>query len=308
MAAKSVDLIQRWCFFAPMLEWNDYKLLLALARAKTIRGAAALLAVNHGTVSRRLTYLAGVLQDDLFERTPQGYRPTVLGETLVDSALKMELASMEAERRSKALAQDLRGPVKISIPEVFGRYLLLNDLADLRNEFPEIELTIEVSYALANLDRSEADIAVRGTQAPPDHLVGRRLCQINVAHYCAVGYLEQTPEEDRNWIVRARDQSVRDWIARSPFPHVPIGMVVNDIGLRHALAAEGLGLALGACFICDQIPNMMRLPGSSPFKIEDLWVLTHPDLKKVPRISQIMSFLYDRLSRKFDLLEGVLSS
>ncbi|MCK0129254.1 LysR family transcriptional regulator [Erythrobacter sp. F6033] len=289
-----------------MMNWDDYRLVLAMARAGSIRGAASLLSVNHATVSRRLAQLGDAIGDPVFERVAGGYRPTLLGNELVAAAEKMELVSTEAERRSRALSSDLRGPVKLSIPEVIGRHLLLDDLNELVAEYPDIELTIDVSYDFADLNRSQADIVVRNTPSPPDHFVGRRLFPLALCHYCKRGYLEAVPENDRVWLTRSRDTAHLEWIARSPFPDAGLGPVIEDIGLRHEAAARGQGMIFGACYIADSDPRMMRIAGSTPEPLADLWVLTHPDLKKVPRISQTMSFLYERLSRHRDLIEGRL--
>jgi hypothetical protein len=50
----------------------------------------------------------------------------------------------------------------------------------------------------------------------------------------------------------------------------------------------------------------MRVPGTVPQPLQDIWVLTHPDLHKTPRIRLVMKFLIDALMAKQDLIEGRL--
>lgn len=287
-----------------MKNWDDYRLISALDRARSIRGAADLLSVNHATVSRRLAQLGDALDDPVFERIAGGYRPTQLGSELLLVAEQMEQLAAEAERRTRALTSELSGPVRVSMPEVILRHLLLPDLGRFAEEYPAIDLEIDVSYDFVDLDRSEADIVIRNTASPPEHLVGRRLFPIAICHYCSRDYLSSVPPERRIWLARSRDPELLGWISRSPFPEAQIGPVIGDLALRHEAAARGMGMIFGACYIADTDPRLMRIEGSVPQPLSDLWVLTHPDLRAVPRIARTMAFLYERLWAFRQLIVG----
>ncbi len=80
------------------MSWDDYRLILALHRTGTLRGAAKNLGVNHSTVSRRLA----CLDPKLFDRVSGRYRTTPYGAAIVDAAEAMEAASLKAERLARA--------------------------------------------------------------------------------------------------------------------------------------------------------------------------------------------------------------
>ncbi len=280
--------------------WDDYRLILALHREGTLRAAASALGVNHSTVSRRLANL----DPGLFDKISGGYRITARGKAMVEAAEEMESASLKAERRARAGDQFISGHVMLSIPDAFGQYLLLDDFARFRTEYPDIQLTIKSTYSFADLDRSEADIVVRATQTPPDHLVGRRLFPFYVAHYCAVDYLDKTPPQDRIWIASKSMQKTPEWIAHSPLPNVPVGIAIEDATMRHRMAEAGYGMTSGACYMDDLNPALIRVPGTVPRPLQDIWVLTHPDLHTTPRIKLVMRVLIDAIITKQDLIEG----
>ena len=282
------------------MTWDDYRLVLALHREGTLRAAAQALGVNHSTVSRRLASLA----PNLFDRVSGGYRITSHGKAIVEAAQAMEAASLKAERKARAGNQFVSGHVTLSIPDAFGQFLLLEDFAKFRADYPDIQLTIKSTYSFADLDRSEADIVIRATETPPDHLVGRRLFPYYVAHYCGVNYLETVPQEDRIWIIARDLDQADDWLKASPFPTVPIGLVVKDATMRHRMAEAGHGMTGGACYMDDPNPALMRVPGTVPWPLQDIWVLTHPDLRETPRIKVVMRFLIESLLAKRDLIEG----
>ncbi|MEM6828582.1 MAG: LysR family transcriptional regulator, partial [Pseudomonadota bacterium] len=52
-----IDFRFCWCVYAPMSDWDDYRLILALARTGTLRAAANDLEMTHTTVSRRLAVI-----------------------------------------------------------------------------------------------------------------------------------------------------------------------------------------------------------------------------------------------------------
>lgn len=282
------------------MNWDDYRLILALHRNRTLRATAKALGVNHSTVSRRLM----ALDQDVFEKTPRGYAITIKGQAALKAAETMEQASLAAERKSRAGPNQVTGHVTLSIPQAIGQFLLLEDFAIFGRTYPQIKLTIKTSYAFADLDRSEADIVIRATQSPPDHLVGRRLFPFYVAQYCAPDYLETTPPEQRRWITLGDGDARPAWIDASSVPEAEVSMAMDDATMRHRAALAGHGMISGACYMDDPNPGLVRLPGSKPQPRQDIWVLTHPDLKDTPRIKLLMSFLIKAIVDKRALIEG----
>lgn len=259
--------------------WDDYRLILALSRSGTLRGAAVALGLTHTTVSRRLAVLQET-RGQVFERKAGGYQTTTLGHALVDVAERIESLTLTGARYQKANESKLSGVIKLSLPEPVAQYLLLEDLLEFTALYPSIELQVETSYRFVDLDRSEADVVVRGAQEPPDHLVGRRLFPNRVTYYADRDYLERTPEKDLRWIAPATDGFWPGWLENSPFPSAPISIVIDDITARHRALVKGLGLGRGACFMADPEPNLVRLTDEPPVPQQDFWVLTHPDLRK----------------------------
>ncbi|EGC99966.1 LysR family regulatory protein, partial [Burkholderia sp. TJI49] len=62
------------------ISWDDLRLVLAVAQAGSLAGAARRLGVSHATVFRRLAALEAGLRVRLFERTRTGYAPTPAGD------------------------------------------------------------------------------------------------------------------------------------------------------------------------------------------------------------------------------------
>ncbi|MFK8054197.1 MAG: LysR family transcriptional regulator [Woeseiaceae bacterium] len=287
-----------------MSNWDDYRLILAMDRAGTVRGAAKQLGVNHATVSRRLAQLGRNATAAPFEKITGGYQATPSGKLLVEAAEQIETILLTTERQQRARVTDLAGPIRLSLPAMMAQSLLLDTLAEFSRQYPFIELTVDTSLTFADLDRSEADVVVRGGNQPGDHLVGQRLFPYALCHYCAPGYLEATPKAQRRWLRYSGSLDAIDWIMRSPQPQAKTGLEIDNLMVLQRAAAQGHGMIRTACFLADPDPALVRLPGSEPEMHRDLWVLTHPDLKQTPRIRHLMQYLLRALRDKRDLITG----
>ncbi len=287
-----------------MHNWDDYRLILAMDRAGSVRGAAQRLGINHATVSRRLAQMQSNGAPIIFERIKGGYQTTPTGSLLVQAAEQIEVITLTTERQRRARVSELAGKVRLSLPTMMAQSLLLEELATFSRRYPFIELIIDTSLRFADLNRSEADVVVRGGDDPGDHLVGRRLFPYALCYYCSHSYLESTPACDRRWLHYAGSIDSMDWIAQSPQPNAPVGMYIDDLMVLQKAAAAGHGMIRTACYMGDTDTELIRIPGSVPVKHRDLWVLTHPDLKQTPRIRQLMDHLVMALHDKRDLIVG----
>ena len=295
-----------------MKEWDDYRFALALLRSGSIRGAAATLGVNHATVSRRLAAINTRLGTPAFERLAGLYHPTSAGKPLVAAALQMEKAVYTAEREAMGQERSMSGPLTLSLPNPVAQYLLIEELGHFATAFPGIELILRTSDNFADLDRRDADVVVRITDNPPDHLVGRRLFKYARCYYGTPGYIaDHDPLRGRHpmrWLGWPNDPDRPDWVNESIFPDIPVGLRIEDLLVRHAAAIAGHGLIFTACFLADPDPRLVRLPGSSPSLDRDIWILTHPDLKGTRKVSTLMRYLAEAIGTKRDLVEGRLPS
>ena len=289
-----------------MKDWDDYRFILALERSGTVRGAAELLGVNHSTVSRKLAWLNTRRLAPVFERTPKGYQLTEYGRPLLKAAEEIEAIALSSERKQRAADNvDLSGSVSLSVSIPIAQYLLADSLPEFAKAFPGIELCIDASELNVDLDRSEADVVIRSTNNPPEHLVGRRLFPYAVSYYAHRDYLAETQMEDYVWIGTGGDETFPSWLKTSPYPHAPVTTRTTGYHMRYLALTSKLGLSRGACFMADTNADLVRLPGAGLFSHLDFWILTHPDLRQSPRVRAVMDFLHATMTAKKGLIQGL---
>lgn len=265
-----------------------------------------MLNTTHTTVARRLELMHKRRNACVFEKISGGFRATPLGEHLIDVALRIEQVTIISDRYQRSVGEGIAGPLTVSLSEPIAQFLLIEDLVQFSIDYPNIELSIECSEQLANLDRSEADVVVRGTNRPSEHLVGRKLFPYVLSYYANRDYFNNTDENTYRWIAPGNSGTWPEWLASSPYPDAPVAVRINEVISRHRALVAGFGLGRGACFMADQEPKLMRLPDAPLIPAIDLWVLTHPDLRHTPRVKLLMQFLIERLETKRDLITGRL--
>src|SRR6202140_3169579 len=144
-----------------MIDWDDIRYFLAVARGGSGRAAAKSLGVNHATVLRRIAPLEEPLGTLMFEKLPAGYRLTAGGEEVLELAKQMEASSLKLETRVFGRDQGVRGLLRVTLAPPLATHLLMPDLADFVRLHPDIEMEILSFGELANLTNREADVAIR---------------------------------------------------------------------------------------------------------------------------------------------------
>jgi DNA-binding transcriptional LysR family regulator len=284
------------------MEWDDLRYVLAINRAGGLNAAARALEVNPSSVFRRLGALEKREEVRLFERLRSGYRLTPAGEAYAEAAERMEEEVLKVQRQVKGADTRMEGHIRVSAPEEAARYLLPRWLPEFRQAYPGLSLEISSSTQFVNLSKREIDVVIRGTSAPPEHLVGRRAARLGMAAYASRRYLDQAgrgrPLADYAWLgfAGALGQTPMGRWMSGNLPESSIKLGVDLMSPLHAMLAAGLGCTMMACFAGDGDPELERIPGTHQPMNADVWVLTHPDLRRSARIRAFMQFFAARLA------------
>jgi DNA-binding transcriptional LysR family regulator len=286
-------------------DWDDLRFFLAVAEAGSLSRAAKVLRVTHSTVLRRLSRLESRLGSRLFERLHTGYVPTQAGEALRERLASLASGIESAQRELKGLDSVLSGAIRVTSTDTLARGLLMPALVAFRRQHPGIRLEVAVNNAFLNLTQREADVAVRPSNAPPENLVGRLVGTIQTALYASRRYLrgaarrglKTTDWPRHDWV--ALDQSLAHlaqskWV-QSRIPAERIAVRVDSLTSAADAVRQGFGVGMLLCLLAEQDRELVRLapPPSAPDT--QLWVLTHPDLRRVQRIRTFMEHLVDAL-------------
>ena len=296
-----------------MIDWDDVRYFLAVARGGSVRSAATLLGVNHSTVLRRIAQLEEHLGAQMFEKLPSGYRLTAAGEEVVELASQMETSSHQLETRVFGLDQGVRGLLRVTLTPILATHLLMPDIADFARLYPDIEMEILSSGELANLTNREADVAIRvvyDRKTLPLNLHGLKGPELFGGVYISrdrlAAWRAGAPDPIR-WIVIST-HGVPDWASEGEVPTAGAPFRVTDAAAEIAAARQGLGITTLPCFVGDADPLLVRAPGTDLHLYGTLWLLTQGETRKTKRVRLFTEFISRRLAAYAALLAGLSTS
>lgn len=299
------------------LAWDDIRLVAAIAAAGTLPAAATRLGLDHSTVFRRLRRIDDALGTPAFERGRAGYLPTEAGAEIAALAARIEEDRDAVLRRVAGRAPSPAGEVRIATSDALLSGLLLPLLAEFGNACPDVRLDLVTGNTALNLSRRDADVAIRASNAPPDTLVGRRVARIAWAPYAAAPQAPPGAAPADDAALFAADAP---WVgfgdalsglsaAAHLRAHLPeerrIAARFDTVGGLVAGVEAGLGRGLLPCFAAARRPALARLAPPVDALATDLWLLTHPDLRQVPRVRVLLDFLAERLAALRPAIEGL---
>lgn len=279
----------------------DLEVTLALVRGGTLAGASERLGIDASTVFRSLQRLERGLGRPLFERTRSGYVASELAEELAAHAEQVETALEGARASIEAAPSQISGTVRITTTDTLLHGLIAPALLGLRAEHSLLGFELHTGNELASLTRRDADIALRATKRPPQHLVGKPIGAIRVAVYAA-----------RRTSLRPGDASTLatvDWIApddalpehpsviwrKRNFPKLMPRYRVNSILSVLELAALGLGVGIVPLFLAEGRKDVVRLTEPLTDCETELWLLTHPEARHLRRVGVVYTHLAQAL-------------
>lgn len=166
------------------MDWDKLRIFHAVAEAGSFTHAGETLNLSQSAVSRQISSLEESLGVTLFHRHARGLLLTEQGELLHKTAREIfgKLSMIEGQiLDSKQLPE---GPMRITVAEFIGSTWLAPRLAKLREEHPDIQLTVMLDDRIFNLGMREADAAIRLYKPEQPDLIQKQLTTLNF-HVCA---------------------------------------------------------------------------------------------------------------------------
>lgn len=274
----------------------DLEVVLAMVRTGTLAAAGERLGVDASTVFRSLQRIERGLGQSLFVRSRTGYLANELAQSLAERAEQVEAALEEARSAVHAAPDQVSGTVRITTTDTILVGLVAPALKALQVQHPNLSYDLQVSNELASLTRRDADIAVRATRRPPQHLVGKHLGSIRVGLYagrgCGITYADV--EAGRvPWI--AIDDAIPEhpsvaWRKRH-FPKVVPTYFVNSLQIAAEMAAMGAGISILPVVMAQARGDLVSLRDLQDANQSELWLLTHPESRHLRRIATVYGHL-----------------
>ena len=282
-----------------VLDWDDLRTFLAIARHGSLSAAARTLGVRQTTMGRRLAALEARAGARLLQKTPRGYVLTDAGEAVLGNVERIEAETLAVERRITGHDVRLEGTVRITSVESFSAEILMPILAGLRQRHPGIAIEVVADVRNLSLTRREADVAMRMARPDQQDLTVRCIGRMGFGLYASPGYLETRGPPDfarggeGHDVILAQPElkgmPELDWLVSS-LPRAQRALQTNSRYGHRAAALAGMGLACLARYLGDG-HGLVRLDPPTPPPSRELWLAVHSDIRHMPRIRAVTDAL-----------------
>lgn len=215
------------------MDWDKLRTFHIVADAGSFTHAGVTLDLSQSAVSRQISALEESLDVKLFHRHARGLVLTEAGEMLRNTAGEIfgKLAMMEARLSDSRSSPS--GSLRITSPGFLGSTWLVPRIADLKDKYPDLQLTLLMDNRILNLSMREADAAIRLYKPDQNDLMYTSLGKINFHIFGSKGYFKKhgkpetakdlkdhillgypqnavAPFEDPNWLFRKANVAIQN--------------------------------------------------------------------------------------------------
>ena len=284
------------------LDWNQLRAFLETAETGSLSAAARKLGLTQPTLSRQVAAIEHSMGVTLFERVGKTMALTPTGLDLLEHARAMgtavEALSLAATGRSEAVG----GVVSVSATEIVAACLLPPLVRRLREKAPGIAIEVIATSALSDLQRREADIAIRHVKPEQPDLIARLVRQATAHFYASDSWVKahghpRTGEDATHlpFIGTDRTGQYLCYLRQHGLPvtEANFSCYADDSVAHWSLMREGLGIAVMMDEIALTTPGIVRVLDELPPIRFPIWLVSHREL----RTSRSIRVVFEELVR-----------
>jgi len=274
------------------LSWDDLRALEALDRLGDVRSAAREVRLSLSTFYRRVAAMEAGLGRVCINRRADDATLTPFGSSLarVGRTVRGGLTGVFAQLRAEE--EVIAGTVSLTTVEALVP-IIEPALVKLTHENPGLSVELHPGDNGPSVRRREVDVALAVMKRPPEGCWGRRVGTLAGAVFGTAAALKNR----KRWVLRGLGEASspesaweRAHVTETPAIRAPFHTLVT-------LCVAGAGLALMPRQLAEHygLHEAEEFSASTRALQRPLWCLTHPDLKKSPRVQA----LFDALSSRF---------
>ncbi len=300
-----------------MLDWDDLRFFLAVARHGTLATAARHLDVTQSTVSRRLASLQERMGVRLLQRSTEGYLLTLAGQSIMERVERVEAEALAVERAVAGHDMRLEGVVRVASPQFLASHVVAACFATIHVRHPGLMIEAVIDAAASTSATSEPDVAVRLRRFEQHDFVVRNVGMVAFGLYGCDAYLERHGHPDVAGgcaghklitLLDERDLSEQaSWLSEHA-GRAHVALRADSYETQHSVASCAGGLALLPRFRADAEPSLRRLETPIPVPPAEVWLGVHRENRQVPRIRAVLDCLADAVRSRGPVLNPPVSA
>jgi len=291
---------------APSFDWNQARAFWATAETGSLSQAARALGLTQPTLGRQVSSLEDALGVVLFERIGRRLVLTPSGRAILQHLRDMGEAAHQVEMTASGQSTSVVGDVCISVTDIFAQLVMPKIVEELRRRAPQIRILVQASNTLSDLQRREADIAIRHVAPTQPELIARKVRDGYGKLYASRKYIAthgpfETPADlmRADFIGAGEEHEMLDAIRGFGVDVTSENIVaMSDSGIgAWEMARTGLGIMPMLEEFAVACPDMQVLLPDAPVYPVPYYLTTHRELHSSRRIRLVFDLLVELLSQ-----------
>ncbi|MEM6729104.1 MAG: LysR family transcriptional regulator [Pseudomonadota bacterium] len=289
-------------------DWNHARAFLATAEEGSLSAAARALGQTQPTLGRQVSALEEDLGIVLFERVGRGLVLTPAGDSLRRHIAQMRDAAERVSLAAAGQSETVSGRVAVTASDVYAAYLLPAMLRGLRLTAPNLLIDIVAANDLRDIQRREADIAIRHVRPEAPELIARKIAEGRGFFYGSADYLDRAgrPNTLKDILTHAligfgEPRQTVDYLANLGIEITEEQFVLTSENghVCWELARSGYGLFIMDDLVARATPGMERILPDTASITYPVWLTTHRELHTSSKIRVVFDHLATELSARF---------
>ncbi|KLV05971.1 LysR family transcriptional regulator [Photobacterium aquae] len=284
-----------------MFVWEGVSEFVAVAESESFTAAAKQLGISTAQVSRQVSALENRLNTKLFYRTTRKVSVTEEGAIYYRHCRQVMNGLAEAERAISERRDTPQGSIKMTAPVTYGEQFVMPLVNEFMLQFPEVEVTMELTNRQVDLVEGGFDLAIRLGRLSSSSMMARKLAS-RTQYICAAPmYFEKygvphslSELRQHNCLVGNSDHWHFIESGRERSVRVSGNLRCNSgFALRDA-ALKGLGVVqLPDYYVAEDLANGSLVEILAPFREpeEGIWALYPHNRHLSPKVRLLVDHL-----------------
>jgi len=175
------------------VEFKQLRYFAKVGQLLNITRAAEAMGVPKSVVSKSIRQLEDNVGVQLLERSTRVVSLTEAGQLLLPRALSLLEDSQYLFSDLQTLNRDISGHLKLAAAPAFGEYLSRTIIPAFLKKWPEVRISLELSYSYENLFEKGLDLAFRFGEVKDDRLIAKNITTSTRILAASPHYLKNNP-------------------------------------------------------------------------------------------------------------------
>lgn len=272
------------------------------------------LGLSASAVGKAVDRLELKLGARLFNRSTRALALTNEGEVVFRYAAKILNDLQDAQNELAQIQASPRGRLKISVPSIIGRRIVLPALPEFHAQFPDVVIDLSLNDLKVDVIEERYDLVLRLGELEDSSLQARRIGAHSFTTCASPDYLARhgTPqtvlELQQHHCIHYRfpttgRQETWAFLGAASTPQIKPSIVLDDGEALASAALAGLGIIQAPAYLVkDDIANgrLQALLGGHPQQRGSIWLLWPARNAQAPRLRAFIEFIAERVAAQLE--------